>query len=69
MAMRFPALLGLPVEAGLLDGYTIALTVERYFGRPSLWWHAWAPDGSYAGQTNNGRWLALLIAQHRQTTS
>ncbi|WP_181764118.1 hypothetical protein [Streptomyces albidus (ex Kaewkla and Franco 2022)] len=59
----------LPVEAGVLKGYTVALTIERFYGRPSLWWHAWAPNGSYAGQTNNARWLALLITQHRQTTT
>ncbi|MBO8188834.1 hypothetical protein [Streptomyces spirodelae] len=65
--MRTP--IGLPVEVGELDGYTIALTVEQFLGWPSLWWHAWAPDGSYAGQTNNAHWLALLIADHRHKTA
>jgi hypothetical protein len=66
---RTPALLGLPVEVGQLHGYTVALTIERFVGRPSLWWHAWGPDGSYAGQTNSAHWLALLIAQHRETAT
>lgn len=69
MSARVPPPHQLPVEVGVLDGYTIALTIEVFRRQPSLWWHAWSPSGSYAGQSNSAQWLVLLIAQHRQTTA